>query len=72
MGQARHKSEIIKRLIRQIEFGQAVSLPLISYPASHPTAQDIDLYSRLKQPFEIKDWKRDSTDYHNTICDAPG
>jgi hypothetical protein len=59
MAQAQDKSEEIKRLIRQIEFGQAVSPLLISYPASYPTAQDIDVYSKFEQSVETKIWRHD-------------
>jgi hypothetical protein len=71
MAQAQDKSEEIKRLIRQIEFGQAVSLPLISYPVFYPTSQDIDVYSKFEQSIETKIWRHDPTDYHNTLCAAP-
>ncbi|KAJ7782155.1 hypothetical protein B0H14DRAFT_3585460 [Mycena olivaceomarginata] len=55
MAQAQDKSEEIKRLIRQIEFGQA----------------DIDVYSKFEQSVETKIWRHDPTDYHNTLCAAP-
>ncbi|KAJ6506106.1 hypothetical protein DFH09DRAFT_1289125 [Mycena vulgaris] len=55
MTQAQDKSEEIKKLIRQIEFGQA----------------DIDVYSKFEQSVETKIWRHDPTDYHNTLCAAP-
>jgi hypothetical protein len=69
--QAQAKSEEIERLIHQIEYGREVSLALISYPASYPTAQDIDIYSKFEQLVETKIWRHDPTDYHNTLCATP-
>jgi hypothetical protein len=71
MAQAQAKSEEIKKLIRQIEYGRAVSLALISYPASYPTVQDINIYSKFEKSVETKNWRHDPTDYHNTLCAAP-
>ncbi|KAJ7825753.1 hypothetical protein B0H14DRAFT_2819458 [Mycena olivaceomarginata] len=55
MAQAQAKSEEIKRLIRQIEYGRA----------------DIDVYSKFEKSIETKIWRHDPTDYHNTLCAAP-
>ncbi|KAJ7629668.1 hypothetical protein DFH06DRAFT_1225080 [Mycena polygramma] len=56
MTQAQAKSEEIKRLISQIQDGQA----------------DMDVYSEFEQSVETKNWAHDPTDYHNTLCAAPG
>ncbi|KAJ7763599.1 hypothetical protein DFH07DRAFT_939252 [Mycena maculata] len=55
MAQAQDKSEEIKGLIGQIEYGRA----------------DIDVYSKFEQSVETKIWRHDPTDYHNTLCAAP-
>ncbi|KAJ7247818.1 hypothetical protein C8J57DRAFT_1359008 [Mycena rebaudengoi] len=55
MAQAQDKSEEIKRLIRQIESGQA----------------DIDVYSKFEQSVNTKNWRHNATDYDNTLCAAP-
>ncbi|KAJ7729478.1 hypothetical protein B0H16DRAFT_1775960 [Mycena metata] len=54
--QTEEKSTEIKKLIRQIEHGKA----------------DIDVYSKFEQTVQTRIWGHEPTDYHNTLCAAPG